>query len=117
MATRSRIGIKREDGTIRSIYCHWDGYPEHNGNILNKHYTSVDKINQLLDLGDISVLAPEIGEKQDFSNRVDNWVLAYNRDRGQENVKAAIHTTTKKFLDAGEEYNYLFENGKWTVFS
>jgi hypothetical protein len=29
MGTRSRIGLEDpETGTVRSIYCHWDGYPE-----------------------------------------------------------------------------------------
>jgi len=27
MATRSRIGIKDKLGNIKSVYCHWDGYP------------------------------------------------------------------------------------------
>ena len=31
MATRSTISIQKNDGTIRSVYCHWDGYCEHNG--------------------------------------------------------------------------------------
>ena len=28
MATRSRIGIVLKDDSIRSVYHHWDGYPE-----------------------------------------------------------------------------------------
>ena len=28
MATRARIGLKLEDGSIISAYHHWDGYPE-----------------------------------------------------------------------------------------
>ena len=27
MATRSRIAKQNPDGTIKSVYCHWDGYP------------------------------------------------------------------------------------------
>ena len=30
MGTRSSIAIKTEDG-IKAIYCHWDGYVDHNG--------------------------------------------------------------------------------------
>jgi hypothetical protein len=26
MATRSRIAIENQDGTVQSIYCHFDGY-------------------------------------------------------------------------------------------
>ena len=28
MATRSRIAIELSDGTVKSVYCHWDGYPD-----------------------------------------------------------------------------------------
>ena len=40
MATRSNIGIVNEDDSITAIYCHWDGYPEHNGKILLNHYNN-----------------------------------------------------------------------------
>ena len=38
MATRSRIAIEKQDGTVDSIYCHWDVYLSHNGKILFNHY-------------------------------------------------------------------------------
>ena len=47
MATRSAIGLKKIDGTIEAVYCHWDGYPAHNGKILMNHYP-VDKTQRLL---------------------------------------------------------------------
>ena len=34
MGTRSRIGIRNADDSVDSIYCHWDGYPDHNGRLL-----------------------------------------------------------------------------------
>ena len=85
MATRSYIGVKNTDGTVDYIYCHFDGYPEHNGEILTKHYADMDKVNALMKLGDLNILGIEIGEKQDFddyANRNRNWCLAYGRDRG-----------------------------------
>ncbi len=33
------------DGIIKSIYCHWDGYPSNNGKILLEHYNSQEKDN------------------------------------------------------------------------
>ena len=44
MGTRSKIGILRRDGTVDHIYCHWDGYPEHNGSILFNEYNNSHKI-------------------------------------------------------------------------
>ena len=37
MGTRSRIGVMHGD-VVKSVYCHWDGYLEHNGVILQEHY-------------------------------------------------------------------------------
>lgn len=43
MSTRSTIGIRHEDGSVTKIYCHWDGYIEWNGAILQKYYNTADK--------------------------------------------------------------------------
>lgn len=63
MSTRSLIAIKNTDGTVSSIYCHWDGYPSNNGRLLLEHYAEPGIINALLALGSLSSLqerlAPE----------------------------------------------------------
>lgn len=110
MATRSTIALEYADGTVQQIYCHWDGYLEHNGKILAEHYMDPFKLQQLVDLGDLSVLAPEIGEKHAFDgNDHTNWCMFYGRDRGEEGTEA------RKFKDyadyranvQGEEFNYI----------
>ena len=73
MGTRSFIGIQNEDESIRYVYCHWDGYPSHNGKILNEHYTDRKKVDKLLDGGDMSVLNEDITD-----------VEYYNQMRGQD---------------------------------
>lgn len=78
MATRSRIAIERPGERYDSIYCHWDGYPSHNGKILLEHYTDPAKVEALLDLGQISILGAEIGEKHFFdtpsSEQASEWL-------------------------------------------
>jgi hypothetical protein len=120
MATRSTIALEFADGTVEQVYCHWDGYLEHNGQILLKHYSDPFKLQRLIDLGAISSLGPEIGEKQDFDKRDtqnDNWSLIYARDRGEDLVKHRF----KDFADykanaQSEEYNYILRtDGKWYV--
>ena len=54
MSTRSRIGIKLEDGSILSAYHHWDGYPEWLGRILKQHYNTKEKVAELIDGGNMS---------------------------------------------------------------
>ena len=85
MATRSAIGMKTPEGKIKAIYCHWDGYVDNNGRILLNDYTDTEKVKSLINLGDLSSLRSEIGEKQDFDNpQSENYCLAYHRDRGED---------------------------------
>lgn len=117
MATRSNIGILNEDGTVDYIYCHFDGYPEHNGKILNEHYSEEASVWGLIALGDLSILGPEIGEKQDFNGvRNKQWCLAYGRDRGEDNIEARTCSYADYTKEYFEEYVYLFTPGKgWEV--
>ena len=61
MSTRSRIGIEDEHG-IRSVYCHYDGAAsfgqnEHCvGKVLSEHYVDREKVERLLDRGDLTSL-------------------------------------------------------------
>lgn len=70
MGTRSNIGMVHEDGSVTMNYCHWDGYPSHNGKILLENYTTTEKVRKLLALGDLSIL----GESTETC-------IAYHRDR------------------------------------
>ena len=120
MATRSTIALEFADGTVEQIYCHWDGYLENNGRILYEHYKDPFKLRDLIDLGAVSSLRPEIGSKQDFDKRDtqnENWCLVYARDRGEDLVKH----TFKDFEDyvanhQYEEYEYILRrDGNWYV--
>ena len=112
MATRSYIGKTNSDGTVTYIYCHYDGYPSHHGEILKEHYKTEAKVNALMELGDLSVLGPEIGEKQDFNNtQSNNWCLAYGRDRGESNVSA--NTAPLEEIIGDQDYTYIYDNGEW----
>lgn len=119
MATRSNIGILNENGTVDYIYCHFDGYIKHNGQILSEHYNSEAAVRDLIALGDLSILGPEIGEQQDFNDiksHKDEWCLAYGRDRGESNTEARTCSYVDYTKEYFEEYIYLFTPGKgWTV--
>jgi hypothetical protein len=106
MATRSRIGIEHEDGMVESIYCHWDGYPSHNGSILQEHYRDPKKVEELIKLGDISSLALEVES-----------VVAYCRDRGEDYSPGRIDSSVEDYFESDvEEYGYVFtREGKWLV--
>jgi|694.fasta_scaffold33215_9 hypothetical protein len=118
MATRSRIAIENNDGSVTSIYCHWDGYPSHNGEILVLHYKERKKVQKLIDLGSISLLAPRIETslKHSFQAPVKGVVVAYHRDRG-ENLVQKNHRNKNSYFESDiEEWGYLFTlEGEWLV--
>jgi hypothetical protein len=125
MSTRSNISIKRKDGTYDKIYCHSDGYLEYNGRILDMFYKDEEKINNLINLGDISLLGfrvnpdPTIIHSFEYDERQEGVTVAYGRDRNESNVDKKTYQNEKAFLDSFKdtwcEYVYLYdeENKKW----
>ena len=115
MATRSNIGILREDGTIEAIYSHYDGYPSGVGKTLRDHYTDIDKIEELINLGNVSSLEKNITkpEGHSFSNRIDGFTTFYGRDRGDKEQEARIYD--KLIQLQANDYTYIWddEKGKW----
>jgi hypothetical protein len=128
MGTRSRIGVMHGDN-VKSIYCHWDGYLDFNGRILQEHYDSA-KANHLVALGDMSSLRADIGEKHVFSKHDpvtniehrehnEDWCTFYGRDRGEKDTEWQVATTFDEFLaqcyNSGAEYYYIMRDGTWYV--
>ena len=116
MSTRSNIGVRNLDGTVDYIYCHFDGYPEHNGKILIENYQDMDRVNALIKLGDLSSLDKEIGEKHSFDKCIRGWCHAYGRDRGDSDV--SVSTTTFEDLLANDnvDYLYVFDGDYWECY-
>ena len=119
MATRSTIALEFADGTVEQIYCHWDGYLEHNGQILLQHYKDPFKVRDLIDGGSVSSLAPSVDkpEGHSFDKSVDGYTVFYARDRGEDLVKNKFKDYADYRANAqGEEYNYILRrDGKWYV--
>ena len=117
MATRSNIGIVNEDDSITAIYCHWDGYPEYVGKMLLNHYTDVDWIHMLMDLGDLSILSENMNPTgpHSFNNPQKGVCVAYGRDRGETGSDSRTFEDLGEFenFGSGVDYQYLFEDGKW----
>jgi hypothetical protein len=113
MATRSYIGVRNLDSSVDYIYCHFDGYPDHNGKILREHYSNINRVNELLNLGDLSVLGQFIGEKMDFNKRVQDTCLAYGRDRGESNVSKKNSGYDELITDQSVDYVYVFDGDYW----
>jgi|TARA_B110000503_G_scaffold129661_1_gene202115 hypothetical protein len=128
MGTRSRIGVMHGD-VVKSVYCHWDGYLACNGRILLEHYDST-KANELISLGNISALRPNIGEKHAFSQfeldakqrdtyntMYGEMTTFYGRDRGETDQAWQVAHTFVEFMDqvnsCDAEYYYIMKDGEW----
>jgi hypothetical protein len=114
MSTRSRLGYELSDGSILSIYCHFDGYPEFNGVKLQEHFNTVEKVQELIDLGDISCLWTNAG----WNNETlpETGPLPYS-SRGEDCPPRHDADLCEYLLpDGSEEYAYLFRNDEWVCY-
>lgn len=119
MGTRSRIGVMHGD-KCKSVYCHWDGYLDHNGKILLEHYDSA-KANYLVALGDISSLDRNVeipeGVRHTFDDPAEGITVFYGRDRGETGCEFAVDHTFEDFMKrvdgCGAEFYYIMKDGVW----
>ena len=111
MATRSRIGLLIGDESVVSVYHHWDGYPGWLGIHLRQNYTTREKIEELLDGGDISCIDSDTNwDRQECEPHVQ-----YYNDRG-EKTEPRLDLSEYDFFINGEEFAYIFDDGEWVCY-
>ena len=125
MGTRSTIALEFADGTVQQVYCHWDGYLEHNGKLLRDNYSNPFVLRDLIDLGDISSLGKIVGTKHPFSPHSGEQEKAlyeaaqaagattfYGRDRGETGIEAKTFANFEDYKanHQYEEYEYILRN-------
>ena len=109
MSTRSLIGIQINKKEVRYIYCHWDGYPDYNGRILNESYSEKYKIDDLIFKGDISALKENIEDISYYDND-DN-----EKDISYKTISLKDYFSDKDIFDS--EYRYLYDlTNQWIVY-
>ena len=112
MATRGRIGVQLADGSILSIYSHWDNYPSFAGVKLVEHFNSYEKAAELIDGGDISCLWTNAGWNNET---LPTTGPQYYSSRGDV-TEPRLDETLDEYLGNGEQYAYLFANGEWICY-
>jgi len=141
MATRSAIGYRKLDGSVRACYCHWDGHPEHQLPILKKHYNGIRKVQALIKPGSMSALrtrstwedSPLIQDANGYTRDPEGYLMHVNdRDpqplyhvercgMGPDYAEAPVtsHWPRNEWFHSHDcEYVYIFEPDKtWTVLS
>jgi len=114
MSTRSRIGIQLSDDSILSVYHHWDGNPEWLGRILNTHYSSKNKVSELIDGGDMSSCWTD---RDLYLQKLSENGPCYYSQRG-EDCPPRLDKDLGEYLlpDGSEEFAYVFRNDKWVCY-
>lgn len=105
MATRGRVGLELSNGNILSIYSHWDNYPEWAGRILRTHYNTREKVEELVDGGDVSCLWTD--ERWDRTTKTAEYGPNYYSYRGDD-CPPRLDADLAEYLQNGEEYAYVY---------
>ena len=122
MSTNALISKQNADGSIRTVYAHWDGYPSYMGKMLALNYADEAKVDALLDEGNISSLEENVGEKHDFEDY--DWFCEnkatsfYGRDREDDDQNAVLYANREEYNKGTAdfscvEYEYMWIDGVW----
>ena len=103
MGTRSNIAYERPNGQVVVTYCHYDGYPEYNGVILNENYNNQSKAEELANQGYLSSLKPTIKESLEGRANIEPPQIYHSLHSYLNNINFDI------------EWIYLFKNNQWYV--
>ena len=103
MGTRSNIAYEKPNGKVVVMYCHYDGYPEYNGRVLQEHYSHPTQAKALVDNGYQSGLKETIEES--------------NESRVHKEEPTTYNSVHNFLLDlqGDVEWVYLFTNNEWKV--
>lgn len=121
MSTRSYIAYEDLDGTVKGIFCHYDGYLEHNGRILFDHYNSLERAKKLVKLGSLDFLGAylepseyiklygfdETKNKKAFQKLPVNVQIALRYENNKHTT--AYYRDYAKYLTPKEQENILGE--------
>lgn len=94
------------DGTVTSVYCHYDGYLGHNGKLLLQHYNDENLARGLIRLGDVYLLGSTVSNTQ-----------YYSRETKESNVSPRLHSSlhSESYKNFKQEYNYVYNVDNWYV--
>lgn len=108
MSTRSWIGIKQKDQSLNLVYCHYDGYIEHNGLLLQNHYQTIDKIKQLIKNGSIRILNETVESTEYFDEQ--NFIQYKSIDDLKQDMMTNKHLIVIEYF-----YYFDVEVNTWFV--
>tara|TARA_R100001594_G_scaffold23030_1_gene44720 strand:+ start:322 stop:753 length:432 start_codon:yes stop_codon:yes gene_type:complete len=104
MGTRSNIAYERSNGQVVVTYCHYDGYPEYNGVILNENYNTPQKAEELANQGYFVGLKPNLKDSLERGGTSKEAPMIYH----------SLHSYLND-IQWDIEWIYIFKRGQWYV--
>lgn len=101
-AAHAFIG-RMHEGSLIGIYCHWHGQPDHAGFLLARHYRTAERVDELLNLGDISCLGK--------GPSLEEGTEAYTRDLGEEFLAPSMQSPG--LLAKAYKHIYAWDGERW----
>lgn len=104
--TRSLIALKGNDGSIKCIYVHCDGYPSYMAPLLHGTYNTVERIADLINHGSASYIDSDYENCDFYSSREgeDEFDKPFEFKNEQDFRENAYY---------GATFRYLFKDGEW----
>lgn len=120
MGTPATVAIKTANG-YKSIYCHWDGYPEYMYPLLRDWYCTAERAEALVSLGDASSIhkrmVPSMDSDHSFDHPEKDVCVFYHRDRGEHWAQVEpVFSLTKAEVLKQQYFVYIYEDGTWRVY-
>ena len=118
MATRSIIAMKINEKESMAIYCHYDGYLEHNGMLLELFYNAPEKVEKLINMGDLycleQELEPDPTKPHTRLHPQKNVSIFYGRDtQSADSDAVTVATDQLGNLSNWIEHIYWFDGKEW----
>lgn len=113
MSTNSMIFKMSDDGkSVRGIYCHWDGYINGVGYVLQNYYQDPEKVEKLIGLGDISSLGKHVETSEavqrfGFYPNTNKEFCKLDDDTQARLSEEATYHTVAYHRDRGESKNIM----------
>jgi hypothetical protein len=104
------IAQTQRNGEVHAVYCHSDGYPEHNGRLLNEYWTEQADVAELIEGGDMRSLGVTLSTCKFYSN---------GSKEDSAYVMASRYSNYNQFLTMlGDDIEYVYvmlRTGKWAL--
>jgi hypothetical protein len=109
MSTKSIIGVELPNGTVKVVYCHWDGYPEGVGaDLISMGFSTTEQVEEFINEGDRSTVNLSYAEMrgEDTPPNIVRWEFPPN----------TYPSVDEYFASDLEEWGYLFTRDReWIV--